>query len=169
MRLTQAMRDAFVIRVMNDVPQVKYREQVRQMIQADAKAKLPPVIRAMIGTPMESYVRMQSYHTTIEYVSVYSDGHYKMDTALKETVEQLYEKDAAQTEAYTNMKKDLSNAIRRITTTKALAEHFPDLAAYVPRDEAQSAAANRLLPAADYTTRLRNMGWMRPLQGAANV
>lgn len=51
MRLTNYMRDAFVKALMQDVPQIDYDQQIRDLAMKRCVERLPPKVRALWDDP----------------------------------------------------------------------------------------------------------------------
>lgn len=142
MKLTNAMRQAFVSVAMNDVPQINYIEQIHALVLKTAVSLLPPAIyvaykdsknRPFINT---TYVR-------ILCENVYFPGEVKSHDKIKEQCDSLVLLHEAQTEQRWSLSQSLHAIANSCSTRKALAEALPEFEQYVPADES---AGNRLMP-----------------------
>jgi hypothetical protein len=150
MKLTNYMRDAFIRRVMNDVPQIDYDERIRALTLKIALALAPPAVRKLWADPEQrrwlntSSVFVGSRSVMIPTPEAYDarETHkeaVKADGALKD----LCAVEASQAEQRKTLETKLRSVAYSVTTRKALADALPEFVKYLPPDEA---AAIRTLP-----------------------
>ena len=137
MKLTNAMRDAFVRAVMDDVPSIDYEEQIRQIVQQTVYNAMPAKLKAVwddealrdcVGTHWMRIVDCMS--VTVPYYPSYDDAL----KSVKETCEALHKLHHEQLDKRCDLKATLYGVVRGKTTTKALIEALPQFEKYVPKD-----------------------------------
>lgn len=155
MKLTSALRVAFVRAAMADVPKIDYTEKARNLInklnkEYQIKAKIDKVdIMRLTNTYLN--VVNQSFYvrglTDIEYADVKAHPEVK-------TLNDLHE---AQRKAHHELERKLAGAIAGCSTRKQAAEALPEFEKYLPED---AVAAMRSLPAiANVVTDFVKAGW----------
>lgn len=179
MRLTNTMRDAFVRAVMQDVPYIDYKEQMRKVATDGAIAALPPEVRNAWENPeTKDYIKV-SYFTVghgeasmnITLPGTDSSGwrHPKLASAadVKKKIDDLSTKHNAQHEVRKDLEAKIKGAAYAVTTRKALAEALPEFERYLPADEA---VATRNLPAlANIVADFTKAGWPKGKAPAAKA
>jgi hypothetical protein len=148
MKLTNYMRDAFVRRVMDDVPCVDYTEDIRAEVMKTAVAALPPKIRAVWADKSlrchlhTSYFNVLS--VSVANVPMPSDASYKAaQKHLQDAVAGLVAKSKEQADKRDSLESKLQQCAYSATTRKALAGMLPEFEKYLPADET---AALRSVP-----------------------
>lgn len=167
-RLTIADRDAFVRRVMQDVPKVDYEQQMTDLILADAVAQLPPKVRAVWDdTATRGFLDTSSYWDTRQLVpSVMVPFPSRRDWQLSDLASVVLDKLNAAAEAQKRTLDDLRSKLRgvaaSVTTVKALRTALPEFEKYMPVDEA---ATSRTVPAiANVVSDFVRAGWPKDKQ-----
>jgi len=152
MKLTNYMRDAFLKRVMEDVPSTEYDEEIRKALVDAALALLPDKVR-----PLWKNLDLRGYlHTTtinaggvsatvpIEDIPEYARRIDKREQITSAAgVVKLGELKRAQEASRGALRKKLYAVAYSVTTRKALADALPEFEKYLPADEP---AALRSLP-----------------------
>lgn len=151
MKLTNTIRDAFICSVMNDVPSVDYREQIRSAAVKAAVADMPPRIAAIwkdkdlarwVKTSKVSFEEVGGVCLPTS-ADDYSDEKRAFTNRIKAQIVDLCAKAAEQRKNRRELEHKIRGAAYAYTTRKALANAMPEFAKYLPEDEA---AANRSLP-----------------------
>jgi Nucleotide modification associated domain 5 len=160
MRLTNAIRDAFVRAAMADVPQKSYEKEIHDLIKEDAKKHLPPKVLELIEDPKtREFIKGHSHYIrgyNINNVWLYGST-YERSPKVNAKVEALLCESEEQTERINQLKGKLHAAAYSVTTRKALAEMLPEFEKYLPETEAK---ANRSLPVvANIVAEFTKAGW----------
>ena len=171
MRLTNTIKDAFIRSAMNDVPQIDYDEQARQIATKAIEALTPAALNKAIKAEPDIAVWLGKNYlhfpnglgsccvvcptATIERI-------YK-DLEVWGLITDLAEKAMVQRKARQELEQKLRTAAYGCTTRKQLEAALPEFAKYLPTE----AAASVNLPAiANLVTDFMAAGW--PKQKAAN-
>ncbi len=160
MKLTNYMRDAFVRAVMDDVPEVDYKQQIRDTARKVVIDAMPAKLRAVWDDP-----RLQDYLITdhirvaecmYEYLPTYPNIKDSLD-AQAHILEALRAKHRAQETQRYELRVKVKAVAYSAKTRKQLAEMLPEFEKYLPVDEA---AAIRTLPVvANVVAELMAAGW----------
>ncbi len=160
MKLTNYMRDAFVRAVMDDVPEVDYKQQIRDTALKAAVEAMPAKLRAVWG---DSALRdsVNTRHTRItDCVYETMPQYCGIEEALKaqaDVLEALHAKHHAQETQRYELRTKVKAVAYSVKTRKQLAEMLPEFEKYLPADEA---AAIRTLPVvANVVAELVAAGW----------
>lgn len=162
MRLTNTIRDAFILAVMQNVPREDYDAQATKLVQDDIRAQLPAKIREIADDPtLRRYLKLETIYTGgFNNVAVYSNGSAKLSDAAKEELNALTLKARAQTNTRDGLKSRLRSCAYGVSTRKALAEMLPEFERYLPPDEP---ADLRSLPVvANVVNEFKAAGWKAP-------
>lgn len=162
------MKEAFVRAVMNDTPSVDYDEAIRVEATKWLKAHVPLDVQKLAA-------KHPDYFDTDEYISVgefgtvsfpvlpkggrfYNDHpRKKMERELAEALKDLLVKYKAQKEQRRTLEHKLNGTIEAFNTVKQAKDALPELAKYLPEDEAKAA---KTLPAiANTIADLVAAGW----------
>jgi len=166
MRLTNAMRDAFVRAVMADVPSTDYDDQIRKAVKQAYVEAMTPEAQALYKTRPDYFNTewrrigpSQSYQVPApQYASV------EIPSATVKQVTELCDLYSAQTEALESLKTRLHAVAYSVSTNKALLDALPEFSKYIPEDEAK---ASRSLPCvANVVADFVKAGWPTQKQGA---
>lgn len=157
MRLTKALRDSFISRVLADVPQKDYSELIRSAVVKAAREALPPEVEELLDKERTGQHILQSYVMagTSRGLSIAVPGAFKSDYRGREgyrlqaeldteEVQALVEEEKAQTAKLTSLKSQLHSAVYGANTTLQLKELFPKFAKYLPAEV--ETPVNRSLP-----------------------
>lgn len=171
MKLTNALRNAFVRSVMDDTPSVDYAEQIREAALAAAVAEMPPKVAALWkDKATRDWVKITN-------ISVDGCGGIYLPTSVDDrsaekrafsericaAVAHLSAQAEAQRKARSDLRAKLYGAAYGFTTRKALAAAMPEFAKYLPADDA---AANRSLPVvANVVADFVKAGWPKGKEG----
>lgn len=148
MKLTNYMRDAFVRRVMDDVPSVDYSEAIRAEVMKAAVAAMPPKVRAAWADKSLNCYINTSYFSVLR-VSVANvpmprgASHEAAEKHLQDAVAGLVAKYKEQIDKRDALQSKLKQCAYSATTRKALAGMLPEFEKYLPADET---AALRSVP-----------------------
>ena len=158
MLLNKAIREAVVARVMSDVPQTDYTTKATDMIAKFVRDNTPPQI-----AKLQAYPELAGWLTSGTSVWANSLGYFTVKVPsnlpklveLKDALEELAEKDAAEKSARKMLKTKVEANIAACKTSKELEERFPDFAKYLPKSEAEA----RLPATTDLIDNLKLAGW----------
>lgn len=156
MRLTNYLRDAFVRAVMDDVPDIDYRELVQERATANALRLLPPAIQQVWKhAEMRGFIKMDS---------AYIGGFYLYVPGVSIDATKIEDDDihawAKLHDTQSEMRSELESKVRAVayscTTREALLKQLPEFQKYLPIDAPKSAT----LPAiANLVSDLVKAGW----------
>lgn len=145
MRLTNAMRDAFIRQVMNDVPRVDYDEQIQ-------KIALSAIVAAMPTNVREAFNNNPDWINT-EHIDLPGAGWRRrpcpthsrpsIAEADADAMRKLRVLDEAQDKLREELEAKLRAAAYACTTNAKLLELLPEFEKYIPKD---GAASSRSLP-----------------------
>lgn len=161
MKLTNALRDAFVIAAMEDVPAEDYYSQAEKVVVDDIVDQLPPKVRAVWNDKnLRHWVDTTTYYMPGRMGSVAVPGSYRDPCALRPAAKAKVEKLAALNSTQDATRRDLKARLRAVayacSTRKALAEALPEFEKYLPPE----VAPNRQLPAVSgVVTEFVKAGW----------
>lgn len=169
MRLTNMMRDAFVRRALDDVPCVDYDSQVRELVQREAVAALPPLLqRAWKDPEARSYFKLKNFQRAGESVAypsnenTYGNNLDWLSSAAKATLEGIERANDEQKAVRRALRDKLHAVAYSVTTRKALVAALPEFEKYLPADEP---AAIRSLPVvANVVADFVKAGWPKGKQ-----
>lgn len=167
MKLTNTIRDAFVLSAMNDVPSVDYTEKIREAAVKTAASMLPPKVRAIWNDKeLRPYVAtFYCYGGTSANLPGLNEE--KVVKAVEETAEPLKVQRNGQTKRHDELRNKLRSVAYSVSTHKALAEALPEFAKYLPPDEA---SVNRSLPVvANVVADFVKAGWPKGAKKPAAV
>lgn len=172
MKLTNAIRDAFVRAVMNDVPQVDYVEQVRTEVYKKAVERLPQAARALWEDPKtKPFVVTGMVHVGgrvrigVAEVPGFDGGSWNTEMvgaakgeqeAFFAQFDELIAKRDAQDEHRAGLESKLRAVAYSCTTRKALLERLPEFEKYLPEEDAKS---TQLPAVANLVAELTQAGW----------
>lgn len=145
MRLTNALRDAFINATMADVPKVDYKEQSRAVMHRAWVRSLPASIQALANDPaLSRYLNLKwAYWLNVSAYLPCADGE-SIDLSNVFTPEEKLElvrlKDAelAQEKQSGELRSMLHGVAYGVTTRKALAEALPEFAKYLPAEQVKT-------------------------------
>ncbi len=177
MKLNQSQREAFVRAVMQDVPQVKYDEQLRTAVQDFLYYLAPPEARALYDNPKtRGYVPLGSVSIhradvgfSDMYLVPYASGGTRWgrpdmtinlekseDAPALGVIKSLVESKKAQEIERVNLNQKLRSAINSVSTLKQALELMPEFAKYLPEEPTKT----KNLPAvANLVADLNKAGW----------
>lgn len=143
-RLTKTMREDILRKIMNDLPQVNYIEQLHDVIRKEVKSKIPPEILKMIGTPLEvhlsSFSRSYYFRGVGRSFSVCVTGANRDDLPLsQDTIDEvngLYTLHRKQQDAYNALSDQVETTLAAYTTVAKLREACPQFDKYLPNEAA---------------------------------
>lgn len=157
MRLTKTLRQSFVRAAMNDVPEIKYDDEIRKVAKQEAEAMMPPEVAKVYKKNPEWFESVARYVSGFGYVYLPCPSNMKMSDSFYEKVKALVESRNTQQNSRNALETKLAAAAESVTTRKALAELLPEFAKYLPADEATTC---RSLPAvANLVADFAKAGW----------
>ena len=160
MKLTNYMRDAFVRAVMDDVPEVDYKQQIRDTALKAAVEAMPAMLRAVWDDPVLRESFNTSYTRMTDCVYERMPEYRGIEEALKaqtDVLEALHAKHHTQENQRYELRTKVKAVAYSAKTRKQLAEMLPEFEKYLPADEA---AAIRTLPVvANVVAELVAAGW----------
>lgn len=171
MRLTNTLRDAFVLAVMQGVPKVDYDEKIRAAAPAVIKKHTPHKLRPLVDNPeLDSWLRTGYVHLGgVAVRCVIPEDNYRQDTVYKKfaaaiasdpAIAPLIEANKAQTAKANELRSKLKQVAYSVNTRKALVAALPEFEKYLPPEEG---AALRTLPAiANVVSDFVQAGWPKP-------
>lgn len=162
MKLTNYMRDAFVRRVMDDVPSVDYTEAIRAEVMKAAVAALPPKVRAAWKDKgLHGYLNTTYFHVcgvSIANVPMPDNEAFKAEKQkIEASVAGLVAKSKAQTDQRDALQSKLRQCAYSATTRKQLVSLLPEFEKYLPADDAT--AARSLPVVANVVADFVKAGW----------
>lgn len=156
MRLTNSIREAFVRSVMNDVPSVDYVSLMQKEANLIGRAMMPPEVAAAYEKHPDWF---EPEWTNIGRWCGYGPFPHRNASFRAEHIQSMDRLKALkdeQDQAHGRLRNQLQQAAASATTTKALAEMFPEFAKYLPAEETKS----RNLPAiANVVADFVKAGW----------
>ena len=168
-RLTNAIRDRIVGKIMADVPKVDRYQAIEKMIVDRAVSLLPDVMQPIWNNPQtRAYVRTTTCHVgsdrwstavtipSMNNCSVRIDTLFQGETALRETVEQLVDDHIASIANRKALHRQLAAQVATVQTFKQFADVFPQFVQYLP---AKPDAVKNLPATTDVMNRLTAAGW----------
>ena len=162
MRLTNSIREAFVRSVMNDVPSVDYTALMQKEANRIGRATMPPEVAAAYEKHPDWF---ESEWATIGQWHGYGPFPHRGAAFRTEDIQAMNRLKALeheQNQAHGRLRNQLQQAAASATTTKALAEMFPEFAKYLPAEETKS----RNLPAiANVVADFISAGWPKQAHG----
>lgn len=143
MNLNESIRAAFVASILNDVPQVDYIEQMRELIQKDAKSKVPPDLLKKENVEwLNRDEKAYSYSGEWEgegycdrihvFVPCMAGGEHVLSPEAQQKLDELLMANDAQGTMLRNMRNKLMSAAAAFRTVKQLREAMPEFAKYLP-------------------------------------
>ena len=174
MKLTKAIRDAFIRSAMNDVPSKQANgEQIRKLVLDDMVNRLPPAVRkvwddsntrSFIKTDYNTYNGVNVCYPAAEQCNSWNKPALSPEVEAKVVALELEMKDDTQTRIALQSK--IKAAAYGCTTRKQLVELLPEFEKYLPADEAKATKVN--LPAvANLVSEFTKAGW--PKKNASTV
>lgn len=173
-RLTNDMRNAFIAKVMEDVPQVDYEQKIRDTVNKAALAALPRQVKALYDNPdTREYVNTASAHVYRSDQSIPRSMSFRLparndkdlERIVRATSGALVDKWIEQENQRRSLREKLRAVAFHCTTLKQLADSFPEFARYLPKDELD---ATRNLPAlANVVSDFVKAGWPKGKRAAA--
>lgn len=163
MKLTNTLRLAFVNAVIDDVPQVDYRELVQKRVDELTWAELPTKLKEVCSDPeCRPYLRFaQSSPVYAGYYTVWSKyPHITNAISLKLEIDievlELIAADKEQNAKFEKLRDSLTGLANSCSTVKQLADRAPELAKYLPKE----ADPTKNLPVvSNVITSLMQAGW----------
>lgn len=168
MRLTKSDKDAFVLAVAQDIPQIDYQEQARSLIYEDSIAQLPAKVQTIArDKTLCHYLETSSYwRSSFGSIRVYEPrgGSYTPTKEVQAKVDKLTELHNEQEQRLTEARAKLRGAIEPCNTLKIALERLPEFEQYLPKQQEKSV----YLPSiANLCADLATLGW--PKDKAAPV
>ena len=156
MRLTNSIRSAFVNSVMNDVPSVDYAELMQKEANRIGRAMMPPEIAAVYDKYPKwfegEWARVGQWYGYGPFPR--NNAEFRAEDI--QAMDLLKQLEKEQNLALSRLRNQLEQAAASATTTKALAEMFPEFAKYLPAEETKT----RNLPAiANVVADFMKAGW----------
>ena len=140
MKLTKAIRQSFVRAVLDDVPQVDYKEKARKLIQDHFVSLMPPAIKKIYANRelREEYLHKDYVHYYFFTAQVFM-GHSQdlKGNIIEHTLKELREAEKEQEKQYDELESKLEGIARSFTTTQKLIEQFPEFEKYLPTEAEQ--------------------------------
>lgn len=141
MKLNIAKKKAFIRAVMQDVPKVDYYEQMRKLVQEEARQQLPPaVMKIYDNLKFTKYVNIESVWLRPaegESITVYvpsgrRDDKFTMRPDAQRKFDALGKADYEQTLARRELETKLTAIVIGCTTRKQLVSSLPEFEKYAP-------------------------------------
>jgi hypothetical protein len=169
MKLTNAMRSAFVRSAMDDVPKIDYEERIVALMTDTAVGLLPaPLKKIWIERPeLRDYFRKEymSVPCGSSYCSAWVPSISTHEAEIESAAVDLSNLADKQNEQRTALRKKLEACAASVSTRKALAALLPEFEKYLPQDDT---AACRTLPAvANVVADFVKAGWPKERQAAS--
>jgi len=165
-RLNKYQKDAFVSAVMQDVPQIDYREQKQAIVNEFALARMPEPVRAIAKNPAHAgWLATANHRTPGAWYSWGIEAYSDSDSiSIKEQspkawgkLEAIAEEEKTQEERIKALRAKLEGVTAGCHTRKALAEALPEFEKYLPAAPGETC---KTLPAlANLVTDFIQAGW----------
>ena len=163
MKLTKYHKDAFVRAVMNDIPEVDYREQADKYIRDEMFKRLPEVIRNNFKE-IEPHLQVVHISTPYGLRSTAVRGHFasygfKEEPGHKEVIDNLAQKSREQVKQREELEVKLNAMIAPVSTLKRALEVLPtEFHKYLPSETEKTGTL--MLPAiTGMVESLQALGW----------
>ena len=158
MKLTNTLRDAFVLAAMQDVPSVDYSEKITAVAIKAAVEKLPPKVRAIWNDKeLRGFVVTDRHWLAGSLVVCVPGKDHEVDKVVRDAAAPLVALDVEQRKSRESLQTKLRSVAYACTTRKALLDALPEFEKYLPADEA---AVNRSMPVvAGVVTEFVKAGW----------
>jgi hypothetical protein len=159
MKLTNYIRDAFVTAAMQDVPKIKYDEQIQKLAHDDAVSQMQPIVRSAYCAHPEwfNHCRKWMVNSIIVRVPSPESTEIRFTEAAQKEIDELIAKSREQEAQHDKLRSHLKALAYGCTTRKALAEALPEFEKYLPAEEPK---ATRNLPAiANLVADFTKAGW----------
>jgi len=155
-RLTNSIRSAFVNSVMNDVPSVDYIDQMQREANRIGRAMMPWEIAAVYDKYPDWFELEWACIGQWYGYGPFPRKHAAFHAEDIQAMDRLKQLEKEQSLALSRLRNQLEQAAASATTTKALAEMFPEFAKYLPAEETKT----RNLPAiANVVADFVRAGW----------
>ncbi|MFA5388045.1 MAG: Nmad5 family putative nucleotide modification protein [Candidatus Paceibacterota bacterium] len=165
MRLTKTDKEAFVHAVMQDVPEVDYKDQARKKAHAALDAQLPKEVQAFVkkcpGWLNEDFTHLPGNLGVV--CAVRPLGGFR-PYHIRDTMPELWEElkvladvDTAQSSRRAALKSSVMGVINACNTLKQAKERLPEFEKYLPADRDGNVTAG--LPVANVVADLVKLGW----------
>lgn len=165
MRLTKSDKDAFVTAVVQDIPQIDYKEQVRALIYEDSIAQLPVKLQPIArDKTLSHYLETGTYwRTSFGSIRVFEPrgGNFTPSKEVQRKADELCTLHSEQETRLTEARGKLRGAIEACTTLKSALERLPEFETYLPKQREKTT----YLPAiANLCADLATLGWPKDKQ-----
>ena len=161
MKLTSHIRDSICRSIMNDVPQVDYREKLQQLFIKLQYPKLPLPVQAIWDRKdLREYVRTNDYHSyPVGYISGIPCGEIAGFFWTEEDRAQITALEAeatAQEKERDTLEAQIRGAVNSCSTLASFIKRYPEFKKY-----AEQEAGTTAYPVAETTlvTSLMKAGW----------
>ena len=168
MRLTKHQKDRFVDGVMGDTPKIDYDALAKTLITNHIRSTLPEQVRALLGTPMEKYIKVERCVTPHGLSDIYVMGAAEL-TYTTHIAQEISAQLHAWAQAAIDQRKARQSLAIRVgamiapyTTLKAALKALPEFAKYLPSDSTPTATPD--LPASNVVAELMAAGWPKQQQ-----
>ena len=165
MRLTNNLREAFIRAVMDDLPLVDHKEEIRKLAYEDIVNQLPPAIAKIYNDKSTrdwiktNYCSYGSVSITVPSLcSGYTADKPKPTPEAQIKVNALKAANDAANSLVSELRTKLHGAAYGCTTRKQLAELLPEFDSYLPDDDTKATKVN-LPVAANIFSDFVKAGW----------
>lgn len=169
MRLNKSDKQAFVLAVMADVPQIDYQAKARALVDQEIRAQLPTAVRAVYDDKKTRPYLGNAYVSLPGYFSCgYFDGAacYSMTSGLRDTLSALSDEARAQETRRRDLKNRIEGVIESCTTLKRAKELLPEFEKYLPAE--RGTVIDRSVPViSNIVADLTAAGWPKGQEVAA--
>jgi hypothetical protein len=162
MRLTIATRQAFVLAVLNDVPQIDYQAQIEKLALEFALTKLPAeVVKVWNNKKTRQYINTELLWLSFPLNTISIPAELRRDLGGdfrdQNSYQNILELAKKQKEELKALKTKLEGIANSVNTTERLAQLVPELVEYIPNDSTQTITS---LPAVtNLIPDLKMAGW----------
>lgn len=159
MKLTNTIRSAYTNSVMNDVPEIDFKDQATKIVMAAAIASLPPAVAKIYSDPKTRHYVSTTWNNFGFITLTYPSGGDRPTLSIEDTrtLAELAEAHATQYKVRNDLKDKVKAAAYSCTTRKALVELLPEFEKYLPSE--QEAASKNLPAIANLMVDLVKAGW----------
>jgi hypothetical protein len=135
MKLTNALRDQFIIAIMADVPKVDYRGLIEKTVRAEGEAKLPEAVRKAIKDPtVAPYLKHNRIYVE-NHGTIYGfmPESWELKASTLETIVSYQNLNRQQEKKRKEIESNLRTIASSCTTTEKLGQKLPEFVTYIPK------------------------------------
>ncbi len=131
MRLTRYIRNQIADGIRNQIPSIKYNDQIEELIKKDAFNQLPKSLQVLINKDKDISTYLSTTYLYGYNCSV-SNKHYEISEKTKKEVNRISELKKLQDEAINQVMHKISECLNECNTSKQFVEFFPEFEKFIP-------------------------------------